>query len=490
MEYIKGENVSRLQRAAERDQRTMPLEVAVHIVHDAAHALDHAHKAVDLNGQPLSIVHRDVSPQNIMVRTDGVTKVVDFGIAKAENRSARTATGLLKGKVQYMAPEQISGQHIDGRADQFALGAVLWELCAGKKLFAGNSDIEVLRAVTQAPIPRLASAAPHVPPALDVCVGRMLQRNPAARYPTLEEAAADLRRYLDSVGMKGAQTATAAFVAQVLGDEISAKTLDLTPSRSGNFVISLSPPPTAPTRMMPSAAARASLGIAWGLIAALIVGGMASAFVLVAPSPPPEAPLVLPAPPTPEVAVAGPPVSAQRLPGPEPGSDVPKRARYTIESDPSGAAIKIRSGNIVRETGERTPHTFEDLEPGLEHRLELVLDGYLPARARVALAPGEAYREKLSLKRRPSGGARPAPLPAPVAAVPAGQGFLTVKTTPWAQISIDGESHGQTPVARIPLEAGTHTVRLVNEERGVDVTKRVKIAPNETLKQDWVIAKD
>ncbi|HEY4222347.1 MAG TPA: serine/threonine-protein kinase, partial [Myxococcota bacterium] len=165
MEYIRGDNLSRLQRASERAKRKIPLDVAAFIIHDAAHALDHAHKALDLKGAPLHIVHRDVSPQNIMVRTDGVTKVVDFGIAKAANRSSRTATGLLKGKVQYMAPEQVQGVELDGRADQFALGVVLWEMVAGRKLFQGGNDIDILRAVISAPIPRASSVVPDLPPA-------------------------------------------------------------------------------------------------------------------------------------------------------------------------------------------------------------------------------------------------------------------------------------------------------------------------------------
>src|ERR1043165_4815958 len=183
MEYIKGDNLSRLQRAAERQKNRVPLDVAAFIIHDAAHALDHAHKATDIHGKPLSIVHRDISPQNIMVRTDGVTKVVDFGIAKAANRSSRTATGLLKGKVQYMSPEQVSGQELDGRADQFALGVVLWEMVAGRKLFSGGTDLDVLRAVISAPIPKLTEIVPDVPAELERCVERMLARERNQRYP-------------------------------------------------------------------------------------------------------------------------------------------------------------------------------------------------------------------------------------------------------------------------------------------------------------------
>src|SRR6185436_2415472 len=115
-------------------------------------ALDHAHGAADVHGRKLHIVHRDVSPHNIMVRADGVTKVVDFGIAKAANRAVRTQTGFIKGKLAYMAPEQIRGEPLDGRTDQFALGVVFWEMLTGRRLFSADDDFRLLQSVLNDPI--------------------------------------------------------------------------------------------------------------------------------------------------------------------------------------------------------------------------------------------------------------------------------------------------------------------------------------------------
>ncbi|MFZ9889233.1 MAG: serine/threonine protein kinase, partial [Myxococcota bacterium] len=185
MEYISGENLGRLQKLARKAERPMPVTVAVKVIHDAASGLDHAHKALDVHGRPLELVHRDISPQNIMVRGDGVTKVVDFGIAKASNRATRTATGTLKGKVQYMPPEQLNTEVLDHRCDQFALGVVLWELLTDEKLFGGNNELETIKNVLMAPIRKPSEVRPGLSAGLDDIVIRMLQRDRDRRYPSL-----------------------------------------------------------------------------------------------------------------------------------------------------------------------------------------------------------------------------------------------------------------------------------------------------------------
>ncbi len=540
MEYIRGDNLSRLARAAERAKRRMPVDVAAFVVHEAAHALDHAHKACDLHGTPLHIVHRDVSPQNIMVRTDGVTKVVDFGIAKAANRSSRTATGLLKGKVQYMAPEQIMGGQVDGRTDQFALGVVLWELVAGRKLFSGGNDIEVLRAVLHAPMPPLVEAEPSCPPELSRIVARMIERDVERRYPTLADAGAELKAYLDVRGLKNVQLETARFVGDTLGEEISAKTVDLTPSGANNFVINLAhgdKPPTAPTVVTPVGQSKASVGIAAGVVMALVLAAAASALVLLPQEPAPIAPAVAAAP---KIAVDAQPAGARvrvdgaevgttpvtvevvpnveheveiSAPGHEPRVEkvtltagdmrgimamlAPQKATLALTSIPAGATITIDD----REVGV-TPIELA-VDPDRAHALTALLergkDRYRASRE-VAGKPGE--RVALVLRLEKQRGVEPCPAGstrvgsrcvAPTAAAPqptppeSGKGFLTVKTTPWAKISIDGQPWGSTPVAKVPLSAGAHTVRLVNEDAGKDVTKKITVKNGETLKQDWTL---
>jgi serine/threonine-protein kinase len=229
MEYINGEDLSRLWYAAAKAGVGLPFQVSVRIIHDAAVGLDYAHHAMDVTGQALNIVHRDVSPQNIMVRADGVTKVVDFGIAKASNRITKTQAGTVKGKLQYMSPEQVRGEHLDGRSDQFSLGTVLWEMCTGKRLFKADSELETLNKILQHPIPRPGQIVDSFPPELEHCIMKMLERDRERRYPRLKDAARELKAYIDKAAAAAGEQGVAEFVQEILGEELRARTADLTP---------------------------------------------------------------------------------------------------------------------------------------------------------------------------------------------------------------------------------------------------------------------
>ena len=192
MEFIAGITVAELQRKASERGLRVPPRVSAAIVRDAAMGLHHAHEAKGAAGQLLGIVHRDVSPQNLMVRGDGVVKVVDFGIALAIEREARTATGVLKGKLSYMSPEQAAGDLVGAASDQFSLGVVLWELLAGKRLFKGVADLELLKRVLEEPIVRPGLVRDDVPRELDAVVMRALNRRPEKRYESCAALAAAL----------------------------------------------------------------------------------------------------------------------------------------------------------------------------------------------------------------------------------------------------------------------------------------------------------
>src|SRR6185295_12713218 len=140
------------------------------IVADAAAGLDYAHKARDDRGQPMHIVHRDISPQNLLVGFDGGVKLIDFGVAKAAGRAQHTTTGVLKGKFPYMSPEQAEGEEIDGRSDVFALGIVLWELLCDKRLFKGDSDVMSQRLVKACQVPVPSEIVSTLPRQLDEIV--------------------------------------------------------------------------------------------------------------------------------------------------------------------------------------------------------------------------------------------------------------------------------------------------------------------------------
>jgi serine/threonine-protein kinase len=199
MEFVDGKNLRQfLNRFLERKQR-MPIDVAAYTIEQAARGLYYAHFFKDkITGQSLNIVHRDISPQNIIVSYEGGVKIIDFGIAKATTNSEHTRAGIIKGKPSYLSPEQISGDELDGRCDIFALGAVLWELLVGKKCFTGDNDLAILKMIESCntTVRPPSEFNPEVPKELDLIVLRMLARNPDKRYQTGDECAKALRRFL------------------------------------------------------------------------------------------------------------------------------------------------------------------------------------------------------------------------------------------------------------------------------------------------------
>ncbi|MBM4780278.1 MAG: protein kinase [Archangiaceae bacterium] len=182
MEYVSGEDVRRMDKRARMANHPVPLGVILRVIADAAAGLDFAHKAKDSKGNPLGLVHRDVSPQNVLVGFDGSVKLLDFGVAKAAGRAQHTATGILKGKFPYMSPEQADGLDIDARSDVFALGIVLWELLTGKRLFKGENDLMTQRLVKACQVPPPSEVEPSLPKGLDAVVLKSLAKDVKDRY--------------------------------------------------------------------------------------------------------------------------------------------------------------------------------------------------------------------------------------------------------------------------------------------------------------------
>ena len=163
MEYVEGDHLGRLLGGAARmGGGRLPVPVVLRIVADALQGLGAAHELVDADGRLLQLVHRDVSPHNLLVGLDGVARLTDFGVARAEVRLAATRDGQFKGKLGYMSPEQIAAGACDRRSDLFAMGVVLWEALAGRRLFRADDTVGMLRAVLQQPIPSLGSERPEI----------------------------------------------------------------------------------------------------------------------------------------------------------------------------------------------------------------------------------------------------------------------------------------------------------------------------------------
>jgi TonB family protein len=198
MEYVEGTDLRTVLRSGREIGLSLPIPLAVYVASKVASALDYAHRRRDSRGEELRIVHRDVSPQNILISHEGEIKLCDFGIAKADRKVSRTESGSLKGKLQYMSPEQAWGKPIDHRSDLFSLGTVLHEMLTGERLFRGDSDMTVLELVRKADVPPPSRLNPDVPVALDQIVMKALAREPEDRYGTGSELLRDLESILYS----------------------------------------------------------------------------------------------------------------------------------------------------------------------------------------------------------------------------------------------------------------------------------------------------
>ena len=198
-------------------------KVSMRICLDTLMGLHVAHELKDDDGQPLNIVHRDVSPQNILIGMDGSGRITDFGVARATTRLSTTRTGQLKGKLAYMAPEQARGAPVDRRADLFAMGIVLWECLAQKRLFKGEGEADTLNRVLYEPIPSLRQANPDVPAALEAVVMKALERDPDKRWSDASELADALEKAARETNCLGNHKDVATHLEGVLGTDISAQ---------------------------------------------------------------------------------------------------------------------------------------------------------------------------------------------------------------------------------------------------------------------------
>jgi len=442
MEYVDGDTLSAVVRAALRQQKHSMWPFAAFIA-QSARALHHAHHQKDAQGKQMSLVHRDISPQNIMVRRDGVTKVVDFGIAKVSNSGHRTKTGVLKGKVAYMSPEQMRSLDVDSRTDLFALGVVLWELTCGKRMFPNKSDIEIITHVMSNKVPRPTSVVPNYPNDLEwVCMKAMAQ-DPAHRFQTGDEMADALdeilRRRTDEE-----KPALGPYVDELVGESVRERTTDLASSSSmaapvtrnlktpasGSFNLATdlrtAPPVKQSKAPMIAAGVFGLVGLAAGGYAALKPDAPVVT-VAKAPDPPDAGVLVtIPWPGRPRLD-AGP--SEQRDAGVAKVADKPDRGdeKKSAPRDP-----KPRSGNSGNNGNN----------PG--GTKTVIIERQAPAQSE--------------------------------------DGYLTLQAEPWAVVSVDGKPLGSTPIFKQRLAAGKHNIVLTNEAQALSKTMSVTIEPGEVTK--------
>ncbi len=223
MEYVSGQDLrglwDRTREAATSSPRGMPIPIVCHLVKKLAEALDHAHRKRDAKGRPLGIIHRDVSPQNVLISYDGELKIIDFGIAKAANRIVKTQTGVLKGKFAYMAPEQARGDPIDHRSDVFAIGVILYELLTGERAFRGDTDFVLLEKVRRVEVVPVRDLRPDLPRELERIVQKALSREAGDRYAWASVLAGDLDRFMSDQGITTSREELGAFVRRLFRNE-------------------------------------------------------------------------------------------------------------------------------------------------------------------------------------------------------------------------------------------------------------------------------
>lgn len=458
MEYVRGQNLGTILKRTLRGGKLLPRDVGFYVCSEVARGLHYVHTLTDATGKPLDIVHRDIAPDNILVSYEGDVKVADFGIAKAAITVNKTQAGFVKGKASYLAPEQILGADIDARADVFALGAVLWEMLTGRRLFSGQNELEIINKVCTQPITPPSQVGPKLTPEFDAVVMKALERNPNARYPS----AAAFREAMEALAAKYnsqlSASKTGEYVSMLFRDEMDdeggqAYTTSSEPSMVPNDSTAAriyEPPPHEPSSpSVPNLSARTptrnrSLGtgpqrrharrtspllrLALLLVLVLVAGGWA-AYAGYIPieripglsalrgeaSPTPEAT------PTPVAHTTPKKRRRKRRPTPKPTVEV------AASEQPTQSAT-----TAATEVANVTP-----TEPEVDESIDAVATG-----------------------------------------------ALQIDSTPKGKIFVDGvDIELTTPTDRLEVPVGEYEIRVLNEEQGLQARKLVIVSAGETIRE-------
>lgn len=492
MEYLHGETLSAVVRRGWRDGGALPPPLVARIVCDAARGLHAAHELRDEQGQPLELVHRDVSPQNVMVLYDGHTKLTDFGIARARGRLTHTATGEVKGKISFMSPEQLQSGLVDRRTDVWALGVVTWEALTGRRLFRGDNEGATALNVVNAAIPPPSSVVSDIPPALDRVVTRALSRDLSTRTSSAAELADELEAYLYGRGRPLGATEVAAWMDAHFAERQRARRAAFEAPREPAAALSPSgtslplaelktqvledleveaPVPEPPTEEQSAVrttgitperrAGRRRRASAWlgGVFGLMAVASLA---------------LILswtdagePAPSTTLPSTAGPQAvthAAVPRPGP-PSAEAPANTTSDTPADDDP-------------TAQPNPRPSTEADTGPSNAQPTSGQPASPPPPTDARATAERSNPQIGRPASPRPtGARTSPRPAPATASPpttAPPGQLNLLAIPQAEVFLRGRSLGRTPLVSRELPAGRHTLEL-REVSGARRTLRVPV---------------
>jgi eukaryotic-like serine/threonine-protein kinase len=452
MEYVEGQPLHRVL-ARLREAGAIDPALAARIVYDALEGLEHAHSARDYEGTPLGIVHRDVSPHNLLVGYDGHVRVLDFGIAKADNRATYTQPGFIRGKLAYVAPELATG-HVDATSDLWSIGVILWEALAGRRLFTGADDAAVLRAVLSAPIPSLLEVAPAVPIALAELVQRALSRDRAERPRSAGEFARALAGWIERDGGGFTRMPLMRAMEQQFGGELAARReairavcaeadflqrgRDTGTTSLGALGSAAQTAHTPAPRTLKRPPARPARTFALALAGVLVAGGLAWLT------------------PRSDVALLS---TAPRL----------AAAALVRQADVVAAERAVLPAASPRGELLRPEANMAELR---ERPSALSLE--LSAQ-RSRLEAREAWRARRAQALLP---ATPSPEPLKPVAPRVATGHLQLEATPYAIITLGGQRLGVTPI-EVDLPEGPHVLTLRNPERGIETTYRVRVVAGE-----------
>ncbi|MBK7536231.1 MAG: serine/threonine protein kinase [Myxococcales bacterium] len=271
MEYLHGIALSRIMTQLAKMNKMLDPRIVTGIIVQACEGLHHAHELRGPDDQLLNVVHRDVSPPNIMLTDTGVVKLLDFGIAKARGANSKTRTGTVKGKNAYMSPEQILGRPLDRRSDIFALGTVMYEMLAIKRLFQRDSDFLTFKAITEEPIPDIKERRPDLAPALRSVITQALARDPHGRFGSAKTFADAIRAAMGPLGGPATRSELSKFLATDFSDELASRAEILAAANEGAAPVAIGHEPTGrlpapstppPKTPVPSAGAAGSAGAA------------------------------------------------------------------------------------------------------------------------------------------------------------------------------------------------------------------------------------
>ncbi len=535
MEWVDGKDVKLVLRKLAGRRKILPEEFAVYIAHELCKGLDYAHRKTDMQGRDLGIVHRDMSPSNVLVSYDGEIKIADFGIAKAEMSQYDTKDGVLKGKFEYMSPEQARGESVTQQSDLFSAGIILYEMLTGRRLFKTDSEIKTLEKIKKVDISPPSALNPNVPQRLDDIVMRALTVRREDRFTDAREFQHSLLEYMYPSTPPVIQRSLAVFMEELFHKE---KTEEIERFEASSLIaeelhnrqpeIELAPEwEERTTGGTDTLSTKPSSSVPW-LLAILLLVGVIAAFITerVMRDPPPttvevrevevqattgSVVLRLNVPATvyrgEEIVGEGDKVRVDDL---EPGevefhitAEGYSDASETVDVEAGDKVVlKVtlkKAGTWKPPTGTNTPPTtgaaqvqFKSTPSGAQVYVDNSLIGQTPMTWSAGTV-GSKYTVSLRLSGYTpnnftfvtADGAQThsKSLSKKVAA----QGTLNINLRgtmrdSWADIYVDGKNIGRTPMFNVKLEAGQHTIRAINEQIGLDQTQTVTVIANETDK--------